>query len=359
MTRTQVPILLAIVLAVGASCRRAAAPEAETADTDTIVPVTAREASLGSLRAVIHTTGIVIPAQGAEFIVTAPETARILDMPRGQGDAVASGDTLVRFDLTGAAANVARQRAELAGAQALAENARAAQARTRDFVERGFVARQEMDRADRELADAQASAARAEAALTAAEAAAARAIVRAPFAGVVANRLKNPGDVVSPQDAVLRVVDPRRTEISATIPAADVARVIQGATARVVMGSSIARLTVASRATMDARTNMASARLAFVEPPADIAVDQTVTVDIDAEERVNVVFVPADALVRNGREAVVYVAAGDRAERRPVTIGVETDERVEVVAGVKAGELVITQGQNSLQDGDTITVSRF
>ena len=78
-----------------------------------------------------------------------------------------------------------------------------------------------------------------------------------------------------------------------------------------------------------------------------------------AEERVNVLFVPAEAVVRSGRETVVYVAAGDKAERRPVTIGVETEERVEVTAGITAGELVITQGQNGLQDGDTITVSRF
>jgi RND family efflux transporter MFP subunit len=350
-------LVSALIGAMAASCRRSAPPPATT-ENDTIVPVTAREATRGSLRAVIHTTGVVAPAQGAEFIVAAPETARVIEIATAEGNPVMSGDVLARFDLAGATANVARQRADVAGAQALAENARAAQARTRDFVERGFVARLELDRADRELADAQAAVARAEAALQSAEAAAARAVVRAPFAGIVTNRLRNPGDVVSVQDAVMRMVDPKRLEVNASIAAADVARVLQGATARMVIGPATLRLMVASRpGSIDARTNMASARLAFVETAAGVTVDQAVTVDIDAEERLDVVFVPPESIVRSGRGAYVFVAAGDRAERRTVTPGVETDERTEVTAGIKAGELVITQGQNALQDGDRITVN--
>jgi RND family efflux transporter MFP subunit len=350
-------LIAALIGATAASCRRGA-PQPEAVENDRTVPVTAQAATRGSLRAVIHTTGVVAPAQGAEFIVRAPETARVVDIAKAEGEPVASGDVLARFDLAGATANVARQRAEVAGAQALAENARVAQARTRDFVERGLVARQEIDRADRELADAQAVVARAEAALGSAEAAAARAIVRAPFAGIVTNRLRNPGDLVPVQDAVMRMVDPKRLEVDASISAADVARVVQGATARVVIAAAALRLIVSSRpGSIDARTGMASARLTFVEPPAGMTVDQSVTVDIDAEERLDVVFVPSESIVRSGRDGYVFVAAGDRAERRAVTPGVETEERTEVTSGIKAGELVITQGQNALQDGDRITVN--
>jgi RND family efflux transporter MFP subunit len=321
------------------------------------VPVTARPAEVGSLRAVIHTTGIVTAAQGAEFLVTPPEAARILEITRAEGDEVASGDVLVRFDAGTANAILARQRAELASAQALAENARITQARTRDFVERGMVARQEIDRADRELADAQAGVARAQSALAGAEALAARATVRAPFAGVVANRFKNPGDMASTADTVLRVVDPRRLEVTARVAPADVPRVVPGASARLVGGDAgIVRLTVVARAgNVDAQSDAAPVRLAFVEP-STVKVDTAVEVDIDAEERVGVVFVPVEALVGSGRDAVVFVAAANRAERRPVTVGVQTDERVEITSGIKAGELVIVRGQGALQHGSAISV---
>jgi RND family efflux transporter MFP subunit len=324
------------------------------------VPVTARPAEIGSLRAVIHTTGIVTAAQGAEFLVVPPETTRILEVTKAEGDQVASGEVLVRFEAASASANVARQRAELAGAQALAENARIAQQRMRDFVERGLVARQEIDRADRELADAQAGVARAQSALAVADAAAARAIVRAPFAGVVANRFKNPDDMASTADAVVRVVDPRRLEITATVAAADVPRVVPGASARLVGGGDrgVTRLAVIGRAgNIDAQSGHAPVRLTFVEP-STVRVDTAVEVDIDAEERLGAVFVPAEAVVRSGRDAVLFIAAGNTAERRAVTLGVETDERVEITSGLKAGELVVTRGQAALANGAAISVDR-
>jgi RND family efflux transporter MFP subunit len=282
----------------------------------------------------------------------------ILEITKAEGDQVASGELLVRFDAGSAAANVARQRADLASAQALAENARISQARTRDFVERGMVARRDLDRADRELADAQAAVARAQAALAAAEAAAARAIVRAPFAGVVANRFRNPGDIASTADAVLRLIDPHGLEVTAAVASPDAPRVVPGASGRIVGGTAgVIGVTVAGRAgNVDAQSGNAPVRLTFVEP-SSVPVDTAVEVDIDAEERVGVVFVPIEALVRSGGETAVYVAAGDTAQRRTVVSGVETDERVEITSGVKAGELVITRGQMGLDDGAAISAA--
>ena len=96
-------------------------------------------------------------------------------------------------------------------------------------------------------------------------------------------------------------------------------------------------------------------RLAFVEP-STVAVDSAVEVDIDAEERIGVVFVPAEALLRSARETVLFVADGNIAQRRVVKAGVETDERAEIAEGVTAGELVVTRGQAGLQDGAAISV---
>jgi hypothetical protein len=53
----------------------------------------------------------------------------------------------------------------------------------------------------------------------------------------------------------------------------------------------------------------------------------------------------------------VMVAAGDRAARRPVTTGIATDAGVEVTSGLRAGELVITQGHIGLADGAAISVA--
>lgn len=363
-------LVLALGVAMcGAACGREP-PRAEPAgDAEVAVPVAAEAARRGNLRAVIRTTGVVTPAAGSEFIATAPEPARILDVPNVEGDRVARGDLLVRVDLPLARVDAARQRAEIASAQARFENARFARARLRDLVERGIISRREMEDADRDVADAQAEVARAEAALAAADAAVARAIIRAPFAGVIAQRLHNPGDLVQgiATDPILRLVDPDRLEITAPVPAADAPRVLPGAAARVTSlpGTAPLRLIVASRPwapepgqRRPAATGSggdALVRLTFVEP-STIAVDTRVDIEIDGEEHVAAVLVPADALVRQGPEIVVLVAVGSTAERRVVTTGLADGDRVEITPGVNVGELVITRGNAGLADGAAISV---
>jgi RND family efflux transporter MFP subunit len=351
-------VLVLLVISVGAAaCRREAPPAEAPNDAESAVPVAAQPARRGSLRAIIRTTGIVTPAAGAEFLATAPEPARIAEIPPAERDRVARGDVLVRFDMPSAGAEAARHAADIARAQALLENARVAQTRARELVERGIISRREMENADRELADAQADLARAEAAQRTSEAAAARAIVRAPFAGLIAQRLHNPGDVVQgvATDPILRLVDPDRLEVMAPIPAADAPRVLPGAAARVTSVPEPIRLIVTTRATATLGGADAIARLSFA-PGAAMPVDTRVDIEIDGEEHVGAVLVPADAILRTGSQASVLVASGNRAERRIVTTGLADSDSVEIVSGVEAGELVITRGQGGLADGATISV---
>jgi multidrug efflux pump subunit AcrA (membrane-fusion protein) len=54
---------------------------------------------------------------------------------------------------------------------------------------------------------------------------------------------------------------------------------------------------------------------------------------------------------------VVVVAVGSVAQRRPVVTGVMDGQHVEIRSGLKAGELIVTQGHSSLRDGTPISVS--
>jgi RND family efflux transporter MFP subunit len=350
-----VAVALAITLA---GCDKTQSPN--PADEGPLaVAVAARTAETGSLRAVIRASGVVVPAEGAEFLLIAPEPARILEVTRAENDPVSSGDVLVRLELPFASQDVVRQRAELARVQAQLEGERLAQARTRDLVDRGLVARRELETADRSLAEAQDAVTRAAAAAAVADTAAARAVIRAPFSGIVARRLHNPGDMVqaAATDPILRLVDPARVEIIATVTAAEAPRVLPGASARLVNavdGATVA-LSVASRGAAAGNGGSVPVRLVAASP-LTVPVDTAVAIEIDAEERAGVVFVAPEVIVRDGNESVVMVAVGDRAERRIVQTGVAIERRVEVVSGLRAGELVITQGHIGLPDGALINV---
>lgn len=346
-----------VLFSACAACGRQPPPAATEAEPQ-IVPVAAQPAETGRVRPVLHVSGTIVAAAGAEFLAVSPEPARILEITKQEGETVAAGDLLVRLDIPSAAADAARRRADVAGARAELENARTAQARAREFAERGLIARRELEDAGRVFADALTALARAESLQAVAETAAARAAIRAPFAGVVVQRLRMPGDVVSgaATDPILRVVDPTRLEVRALVPVAQISRVLPGATARLAGGGD-APLVVASRAGFGAAgtDGMGQVQLTFAAPTA-LAVETPVQVDIDLEERLDAVVVAPEAIVRDGGGAAVFVAAGDRAERRAVTLGATDDRGVEITAGLRAGELVIMRGQTGLADGARISV---
>jgi RND family efflux transporter MFP subunit len=335
-------------------------PAPEEVESRAVVPVRTAPAAIGNLRGLVHANGLVAPAPGAELVVSAPETARIAEIPKGEGDRVHAGDVLVRFDIPSLSADLERQTAEVQRAQAALANAQANQTRARDLFDRGVAARKEIEDADRQLADAQAAVAQAQAARTAASAVAASAVSRATFDGVSARRYHNPGDFVEPSatDPVLRVIDLKRLEVVASVPLADAMRVMIGAPARLVAGPSgvaNAALTVLSRpAVVEPNTPTIPIRLAF-KAPTEFPSNTPVAVDIDAEQHTGVTLVPAAAIVREGDETSVFVVNGAKAERRRVQIGLSDGEHVEIASGLKAGELVIVQGQAGLPDGATVT----
>ena len=342
-----------------AGCSREATEEVTS---DTVVPVTTEAAAVGTIRATLTVTGTVTAAPGADLLVIAPEPARIAEIPHAEGDRVRRGDVLVRFEIPAYAADVATKRGDVARAQARLQNARAAQTRAHDVFDRGIAARKEVEDADRELADAQAGVTEAEATLAAAQTLAAQATVRATFDGVVAKRTHNPGDSVeaAASDPVLRVVDPKRLEVTASIPVADVERIAMGAAAQLASpsGGATAALKIVSRpAAVEANTATAPIRLAFTALTA-IPIGAPVQLTIDAEEHRDVVLVPAAAVTHEGEEAAVFVVNGEKAERRVVILGITDDAHAEIRSGIKAGEAVIVTGQAGLPDGAAIAVAK-
>jgi membrane fusion protein (multidrug efflux system) len=355
----QYALALVMCCAAAAGCSKTATEEVNT---ETVVPVTTEPAATGSIRAVIHATGDVNPAPGAEMVVVAPEPARILEITKAEGDPVRRGDVLVRFEIPSLGADVLSKGAEATGAAARLQLAQENLARLQDLFTRGVAARKDVDDASKEVSDAQAMLSQAQAGRTSAQQLAARTTVVAAFNGVIAKRIHNPGDLVeaASSDAVLRVIDPARLQVDASVPIPDLARIKIGASARVIVAQDQppVPMKVASRpAAVEPGTASAPVRLTFLSAP-NLAVGTPVQAEIDAEEHTGVVLVPAEAIVHDGDETAVFVAAGKKAQRRPVVVGITDAEHAEIKSGVKAGEQIITHGQAGLPDGAGITTEK-
>ncbi|HXO20173.1 MAG TPA: efflux RND transporter periplasmic adaptor subunit [Thermoanaerobaculia bacterium] len=352
-------VLTAVCLAMAAmaACGGGTSEVVETTDR---VPVTVALARRGPIRATVLVTGTVKPAPGAELAVTAPQAARIAALPRGEGDRVKKGDLLVRFEIPSLEADAAGRRSDLARGEARLETARAAARRVEGLFERGIAARKEVEDAKRELAEAEAGVAEAKSAGRAAGVLAGREVVRAPFDGVVASRLHNPGDLVdsSASDPILKLIDPARLQAEAAVPLSDLPRVAAGSPARVLGPPPYppeAAKVVARPAAVDPATGAANVRLAFARPTA-LPAGTPVQIEILGEEHPSAVLVPAAAVVQEGPESSVFVVdAASRAHRRPVAVGWTAQRETEVLSGLAPGERVIVTGQQGLPDGALVT----
>src|SRR5499427_4695256 len=179
--------------------------------------------------------------------------------------------------------------------------------------------------------------------------------VRAPFAGLVAQRMVSTGDYVTRGMKVAEVVRITPLRIELTVPEQFVASVGMGQPVSFSVDAFPGRLfegkvryvSPALRAEQRALTVEA------VVPNSDAQLKPGMfaTAQIQQNKKDVGVLVPASAVRVISGTGRVFVVNGDRAEERVVATGQKVDPLVEIVTGLKAGERVATENVNQLVDG--------
>jgi RND family efflux transporter MFP subunit len=354
-------VMLGFVCAAGlAGCSK---PSVEEVESKAAAAVTTLTLAPQTVESIVAASGTVNAAPGADWTITAPEHARIVEMPKAEGDRVKPGDLLVRFEIPSLATDVATQRAGAQAAQARVDNAQANVTRLTTLVEHGVAAQKELEDARRDLNEAQAALAQARAALQNANVVESRTVVRARFPGVVAKRGHNPGDMVeaTSADVVLRIIDPARLQVVAAVPIPDLPRVQVGKPVRILVpgADEPERGKVLSRpAAVEPTGVSADVRLSF-DAPTRLAAGTPVRVEIIAEQHPNALAVPVEAVIHEDENTFVMIAGDDKkAHKRKVTVSLTNAKTAELTGGVKAGEAVIVQGQQGLPDGADIVQAK-
>jgi RND family efflux transporter MFP subunit len=333
----------------------------EQVETTAPVPVVIEAAKVDMLRSTIDADGTVAPAPGAELTVVAPAPARIAELPKAEGDAVRQGDVLVRFDIPSLSADLSARRASVTQASARVEAARANFSRLSGLLAQGVAAPREVEDAKRAQAEAEADLEQARSSVDAAVALSERAVVKAQFAGVIAKRFHNPGDLVdaSASDPVLKVINPAALQVVAKVPVGALTRVVIGHAATVFgpgADAGEAARVLTRPAQVDPASATADVRLAFTRP-TQLASGTAVRVEIVGEEHPAALVIPAASVVREEDETFVMVDGPDnKAHKYPVAIGLTTQALVEITSGLKAGDRVIVRGQDGLPEGAAVTV---
>jgi Cu(I)/Ag(I) efflux system membrane fusion protein len=109
---------------------------------------------------------------------------------------------------------------------------------------------------------------------------------------------------------------------------------------------------------VDPKTRAVRARLRFPNPGERLKFNMFADIVIHATPRAKVLHIPREALIRTGSEQRVIVdLGGGRFEARPVEIGIEAGERVEIRSGLEKGERVVTSAQFLLDSESSVHAS--
>jgi len=276
-----------------------------------------------------------------EVRIVNQEEGEIVALGVREGDRVAAGQVLVRYDER-------LLRAELDKAEAALRQAELDHRRAQQLSERGFVGQEALSRAATAV-----EIARAEARLLGVRVR--HLTLTAPFAGVVSQRLTEPGSVTPRHTHLLTLIDLSTlvTDVAVSelvlphLAVGDAAGVRIDALGNTLHAGRILRIHPA----VDPATRTGRVEVALDPVPAGARPGQFSRVELASGNREQIL-VPLAALRRDAAGEHVFVYEDDGSVRRvDVTSGLRLADRVEIRDGLAAGARVVVKGFLGLAPG--------
>ena len=329
---------LAALLTVTA-CRRADPGLAPSAGP--VLPVATAVVTVERLPVLLETPATVRPAERAT--IAAKVTGTITTFPLGLGRAVAAGDVLLTVNSPETEARVRQARAQLAEAERNAD-------RARTLVDKGVNAPDSVRDAVDRFSYAQAAAAEAEAML-------AYATVRAPFAGVITTKHVLPGDLATLGLPLLVLESTQHLRAEGSIPEKAAAGLRSGDELTVLLEDDAAAVTGQLEEISAAADAVSHSVLAKVSlPPGRARSGQFARLKVKSGTS-ETITVPASAVARFGQIERIFVIEQGRAVLRLVKTGRTLQGRIEILAGLNAGEQIVLSPPSALRDGQAVALT--
>jgi membrane fusion protein (multidrug efflux system) len=344
------PLALLGLFAAGCSHDSAAAAEikAPTAKVHVTTAVVVEQ----SVPKLLSLTGVLSSNERTDL--AANSSGRVVKTFVERGDHVAQGALLAQLDARSAALSRAEAEANVASASEQLKNVRVDCERYVGLLAKGAITQQEYDR---QTTSCQTQASTEEAAkVRAAEAVQTLtdSAIRAPFAGVIAERFVHVGDYVHADTRVvtLLVDDPLRLEL--TVPEPNIGSVHPGLTVSFETVALPGRVFTASVKFIGGEIREATRDL-VVEAVTDnhdhaLLPGMFVTAKLPVGEVVLPV-VPEKALVHHEESDDVFAVVDGHLEERVVELGPKVGELAAIVDGVKKGEQVVVSPPPGAADG--------
>lgn len=308
------------------------------------LPVKAVPAKLA--RAVIE-TGAIGTLRADEAVMIRPEIAGRIDrIAFDEGQRVKKGALLATLDAAETRALVASSRAQAGLDKQRLE-------RAADLQRKGFISQQALD-------EMQSNYARSAAKLREDEAKLAKSEIRAPFSGVAGLRQVSEGAYVAAGTDIARLEKIDQLKLDFRLPETYLAQLKSGLAVSVAVDAfpqaSFPGNIYAIEPAVDEQTRTVLARARVANPQLRLRPGLFARVQLTLGVRENAVWIPEEAIVPRGQDSFVWRVTDGKAELVPVQTGTRKVGEVEIMKGVAAGDIVVTDGSQRLVPGMQVSI---
>jgi RND family efflux transporter MFP subunit len=327
----------------------------------------------GDVAAYLMVVGNLI---GQATVDVAPRTGgRLLSVNVRMGDQVSAGQLLAKIEDREIVEQVKQSEAGLMVAQATIRQREADLSlskinveRSRSLFQRELLPKQTLDDAEAQYlaSNAQIDLARAQLAQTQArldelKINLANTTIEAPVAGFIGKRLVDPGAWVSQQAPIVSVVSIASLRLVVNIVEKDLRLVSVGDPAVVEVdaypGEKFSGKIGRISPVLDPATRTAEMEVEVPNPGYRLKPGMYARINLQVEERKNTLVAPKQAVVDYDNQRGVFMTNEERkAVFVPVKLGLEEGDRVEITAGIKEGDTIVTVGAGALRNGDQLVL---
>lgn len=350
-TRIMKPIVVAAsLLLLFSACQN----RSSSFSMDVAVDVTVQTVSSGSIKEVIGTTGDLMPAasvalknemSGTYLLQTNPATGQAFKM----GDRVQKGMVIIKLE-----DKAYRNTTNIEGERINLEISEQEFEKHQALFEKGGVTRRELVNAEKNLVTAQKTYENAQLNLD-------KMLIKAPFNGIITSLpYYSQGVKIEQGQNMVEIMDYDQLILDITLPAQAFGKIAAGqpafitnyASSNDTIQGSVSQLSPV----LDVATRTFKGRLGVNNAGKMLRPGMFVNASIVVQQKDSVLTVAPEVVLSQMGGRFVFVVEGESAKKRLVQTGLETQDRIEILNGITAGEQVVVTGFETLRDGSKVRI---
>jgi HlyD family secretion protein len=364
-----VVILLAGVVLLSAGCKKKEMEASARAEAPPVA-VSTVQIQAEDLPITIAVTGTLVSI--AHVDVKAETLGRLIKFPKQEGDLVKAGEAVAWVDQENYQLSIRQAEASMQVAEASLERTRVMAAhnqaeleRARNLVRSGGITDKDLRAAEVSQRDSQAQVFLAQAQLDQARVALDVArkklkdtAILSPVSGAIEKKHINPGAYVEAPTIVFTVVDNKRLELESLVPSAQLGQIRSGQRVAFRVNSypeiAFEGQVIEVGPAVEALTRSAKVRIRINNGRGLLKTGMFAEGEILTGIKKRAIVVPAAAVYRAEGTAAgsyAFVVENNKAARRGIRIGRETDSSLEITEGLKPGDLLVAEQKVELAEG--------